>query len=103
MTAPLSSEPGFSPRAPSPTALWQSVLTARAVLARHRCEPGGHVDQEASADLLDALEAYVESLTARRLPVPYAIRDELRIRRLTSRSSQRPQVGRGGRGPSRGY
>lgn len=32
--------------------------------------------------LTRALKAYVESLEARRYPVPYAIRDELRIRRL---------------------
>lgn len=103
MTVPLPSDWGRTPRAPSPAALWQAVLTARVVLARRRCQPGGKVDHEASADLLDALEVYVESLETRRLPVPYVIRDELRIRRLTASSSRPSSAGRGRRGPSGGH
>ncbi len=37
--------------------------------------------QAARAELLDALEKYVSALEGSRCPVPYALRDELRLRR----------------------
>ncbi len=37
----------------------------------------------ARAELLAALEAYAASLTNHGRPIPYALRDELNIRRLT--------------------
>jgi hypothetical protein len=37
----------------------------------------------ARAELLSALEAYAASLTHHRRPIPYTLRDELRIKRLT--------------------
>ena len=74
---------------PSPVTLWRSVLDARARLADARHQAQGTSAQAAREDLLRALEAYVKSLEARRHPVPYAIRDELRIQRLTSAPHQR--------------
>lgn len=72
-----------------PAELWGAVVTAREALARQRQQPQRTSDPEARAALLDALEAYVESLEERGLPIPYAIRDELRIQRLTSPPGQK--------------
>ena len=43
----------------------------------------GPADRTARAVLLEALEAYVRSLEERSHPIPYALRDELRLQRLT--------------------
>lgn len=63
--------------------LFQEVLSARAALTVARRAPLGRsrsVDAP-RARLLVALEAYTAELESRRLPVPYAIRDDLRIQR----------------------
>jgi len=68
--------------------LWDAVLSARAVWAheRHLAQRGS--EPNARLALLDALEAYVKSLDERGHPVPYALRDELRLQRLTCVASR---------------
>jgi len=63
--------------------LWEAVLSARAAWAHERHLPQRGLEPNARLVLLDALEAYVRSLDERRRPVPYALRDELRLQRLT--------------------
>lgn len=63
--------------------LFQEIANARAAMKLARRAPPGRSRQ---ADLprirlLLALEAYTAELKARNLPVPYAIRDDLRIQR----------------------
>ena len=66
------------------TALIQEVISARAAMTAARRVPLGssNVVKQTRTRLLDALEAYTAELDARHLPVPYAIRDDLRIQRL---------------------
>ena len=70
-----------------------------AVLLRDLHEARGHLQESranghtgterlAQADFVTALRAYVDALTSRRLPVPYALRDELRIHGDAMRRSQ---------------
>ena len=64
-------------------ALFQEVTSARAAMTVARRAPLGRsrlVDAP-RARLLMALEAYTTELSARHLPVPYGIRDDLRIQR----------------------
>jgi hypothetical protein len=63
--------------------LFQEVLSARAAMTVARRAPLGRsrlVDAPRTRLLL-ALEAYTAELNARNLPVPYGIRDDLRIQR----------------------
>ena len=63
--------------------LFQEVLSARAAMTVARRAPLGRsrlVDAP-RARLLLSLEAYTAELNARNLPVPYGIRDDLRIQR----------------------
>ena len=66
-------------------ALFQEVTSARAAMVVARRAPLGtpSVVERTRTRLLLALEAYTAELTARHLPVPYGIRDDLRIQRLT--------------------
>jgi hypothetical protein len=80
---PLDSLPA-PVRRPAPTALWESVLRARTALAHERHLPTSGLTPTARLELVDALELYVKSLDDRGHPVPYALRDELRLQRLTS-------------------
>ena len=73
----------------APAVLWEAVLRARADLARQRHLGQGKLDSSAQAALLEALESYVKSLIDRGHPVPYALRDELRLHRLTGGASRR--------------
>lgn len=75
-------------RCEAPTALWDAVLNARAVWAEERHLPSQSSGCSARTELLHALEAYVLSLDQRGRPVPYALRDELRLVRLTASSSR---------------
>lgn len=68
--------------------LWEAVLSARAVWAQERHLPQRGLEPAARLALLDALEAYVKSLDERGHPVPYALRDELRLQRLTCRATR---------------
>jgi len=63
--------------------LFQEVIGARAAMVVARRAPLGRsrVVDAPRARLLLALEAYTAELNARNLPVPYAIRDDLRIQR----------------------
>jgi len=63
--------------------LFQEVNDARAAITIARRAPLGRsrlVDAPRTR-LLNALEAYTAELQARHLPVPYSIRDDLRIQR----------------------
>lgn len=76
-------------RCETPMLLWDAVLNARAVWAEERHHPCQGSAGCARSELLHALEAYVRSLNQRGRPVPYALRDELRLVRLTANSSSR--------------
>lgn len=80
-----SSDPG---RCLTATGLWHAVLSGRAAWARERHLPQTGVRTNARVALLDALESYVKTLDGRGHPVPYALRDELRLLRLTSAASR---------------
>lgn len=74
----------------APMVLWNTVVAARATHAQQRQLPQSASAMEARVGLLHALEAYVESLAERGWPIPYAIRDELRIQQLScARDRQR--------------
>ena len=64
-------------------ALFQEVTSARAAMTVARRAPLGRsrLIDAPRARLLLALEAYTVELNARNLPVPYGIRDDLRIQR----------------------
>jgi hypothetical protein len=79
-------------RFPTAAALWNGVLSARAAWANERHLPQRGLEPNARAALLDALEAYVRSLDQRGHPVPYALRDELRLQRLTCVASRHARV-----------
>lgn len=96
MAIPLDPSP-IPRRTLAATALWQAVLSARAAWAQERHAPQRGLEPTARAALLDALEAYVKSLDQRGHPVPYALRDELRLQQLTvARRQVRPMVTREG-------
>ena len=63
--------------------LFQEVINARAEMTIARRAPLGRsrLIDAPRARLLQALEAYTAELEARNLPVPYGIRDDLRIQR----------------------
>jgi len=66
-------------------ALFQEITAARAAIVVARRAPLGtpSVVEGIRTRLLHALEAYTAALVARHLPVPYGIRDDLRIQRRT--------------------
>ena len=66
-------------------ALFQEVTSAREAMVVARRAPLGTpgVVEGTRTRLLRALEAYAAELDARNLPVPYGIRDDLRIQRRT--------------------
>jgi len=77
-------------RAVEPRVLWNRVIDAREVVTRERVLPLGRSLAMARGDLLFALDAYVASLVSRGLPVPYPLRDELRLQRLTCGPTYQP-------------
>jgi hypothetical protein len=83
MPPPPAADPsfGYDPLA----ALFQEVVSARAAMTVARRAPLGtsSVVDVTRTRLLVALEAYAAELNARHLPVPYGIRDDLRIQRRT--------------------
>ena len=83
MLAPTAAHPsvGSDPL----LALFQEVTGARAAMVGARRTPLGtsSVVERTRTRLLHALEAYTAELDARHLPVPYGIRDDLRILRRT--------------------
>ena len=88
LVVPPLGHPRSPGRSPTATGLWHAVLSARGAWARERHLPPKGVEPHARAVLLDALEAYVKSLEKRAHPVPYALRDELRLLRLTCLDSR---------------
>ena len=76
-------QPTSPARTNEPTILWSEVVKARSVVDAQRHSPirGSSI---ARAQLLSALEAYAAILTNHGRPIPYALRDELCLRRLTS-------------------
>jgi hypothetical protein len=88
-TGPSGVPPDVTPpprgRRPTPVDLWEAVLSARTGLALERALPDRHRQPTAQVVLVGALEAYILSLAERGHPVPYALRDEVRLQRLTSR------------------
>jgi hypothetical protein len=89
MSAPNQpAPPQAPPHAPhqgqdEPLFLWDKVLKARSAVAVQRRLPVGSTSSMARAELLSALEAYALSLTNHGRPIPYALRDELRLTRRT--------------------
>jgi hypothetical protein len=75
------------------TALFQEVISARAAMVVARRAPLGtpSIFEGTRTRLLAALEAYAAALDARNLPVPYGIRDDLRIQRRTLGRTARPK------------
>lgn len=69
------------------TVLFNDIVDARATLAQERQRTGAPTGScsEARAQMLCALKAYTAALEGHRLPVPYALRDELRIQQRVSR------------------
>jgi hypothetical protein len=72
----------------APAGLWKAVVRARADLAHQRHLSQRHLEPSARVTLVEALESYVESLAERGHPVPYPLRDELRLQRLTCVASR---------------
>jgi len=110
MSEPPPVEPRGDPSEPAarashvaPATLWDAVLSARADLAHERHLPERRQAPSARVTLVAALQSYVDSLTERGHPVPYALRDELRLQRLACVTSRgdRPMTGR--EGLARGY
>jgi hypothetical protein len=80
-----SSLPARLPQKAAPSQLWKAVLNARADLVHQRHQT--QADPGARIALVNALQSYVDSLAERGHPVPYALRDELRLR-LSCESSR---------------
>ena len=70
------------------TEMLREVHRARAVLRGARRTPDWERSHRARWQLVDSLTFYVDELVARGLPVPYQLRDELRIN-STALSSRR--------------
>lgn len=65
------------------TELASDVRMARQVVHARRMGPVVRGDLfEAQRSLLQAMEAYASELTVRRLPIPYRLRDDLRLQRV---------------------
>ena len=59
--------------------LLREVVDAREFLAVARTRGRPDLTRRARSILCDALTVYTQALTQRALPVPYAVRDELRL------------------------
>ena len=71
-------------RLDEPMLLWNKVVHARSVVATQRHSAAASSSSSmARAELLSALEAYASSLTNHGRPIPYVLRDELRLKRRT--------------------
>ena len=89
MPAPLQSSRTRAMSGPppdtDPALLWERVVTCRVALRRERSQPANSSAHGAARDnFLRALEAYADCLAEHHRPIPYALRDELRLLRLTS-------------------
>ncbi|MHB8185981.1 MAG: hypothetical protein ACYDDU_07795 [Dermatophilaceae bacterium] len=83
MPANIAADPSFG--CDPLLVLFQEVVSARAAIMVARRAPLGtsSVVDVVRTRLLVALEAFTAELDARHLPVPYGIRDDLRIQRRT--------------------
>ena len=88
MSAPAQPRPPRGEAVSEPLHLWHQLLRARAEVAEQRHVARGGPIPNARVELLSALEAYVACLASRGRPIPYALRDELRLSRLTSSSDR---------------
>lgn len=63
--------------------LWDELVSARAAVVEARQGPQGSASMTDTArhDLIMALEAYTAELAAHNLPIPYRLRDDLRLQR----------------------
>lgn len=63
--------------------LWEELVSARAAVAEARQGPQGASSMTGPArhHLISALEAYTAELVAQNLPIPYKLRDDLRLQR----------------------
>jgi len=75
--------PTPTPQAPNAQDLWNNLVSARAEVSRSRRLPMDAAGATARHDLLAALEAYVACLVEHGRPIPYALRDELRLQQRT--------------------
>jgi hypothetical protein len=67
--------------------LMRAIQLARDDVQARRSVPGAHeLLRSARHSLLTAMEAYADELTARRLPIPPKLRDELRLQRQVRRA-----------------
>ena len=64
-------------------ALWEELVSARAAVVEARQGPQGaaSMTEAARQRLIAALEAYTAELQAHNLPIPYRLRDDLRLQR----------------------
>jgi hypothetical protein len=79
----VSNQPARPQGEDEPVFLWDKVVKARDAVALQRRLPVGSTSSMARAELLSALEAYAVSLTNHGRPIPYTLRDELRLARRT--------------------
>jgi hypothetical protein len=77
---------------PVQAALWKDLLAARAEVSRRRRAPGRQALSQSHALLLAALEAYIACLVERDRPVPYALRDEVRLWRCAIQGDRLPRA-----------
>jgi hypothetical protein len=89
MPAPLQSSRTHALSGPlreaDPGVLWERVVASRIALRRERSQPANSSAHSVARDqVLRALEAYAACLAEQRRPIPYELRDELRLLRLTS-------------------
>jgi len=63
--------------------LWEELVSARAAVVEARQGPQGSASMTETArhHLMAALEAYTTELQAQNLPIPYRLRDDLRLQR----------------------
>ena len=69
--------------ATDPLHLWHDLVSARDAVTRSRRLPMDAAGTTARHDLLAALEAYVACLVEHHRPIPYTLRDELRLQQRT--------------------
>src|SRR3954451_6210012 len=90
LSSPLPMRPARAPgRNSSPSFLWAAVVRARVALVDERNLLPRPAQSLGRGVLREALEAYVGSLGERGHPTPYALRDELRLLRLTDPNIRR--------------
>lgn len=82
------------PRDAGLSVLLANLLAARAALTVELAHPGNRPGGEGRSRLLTCLEAYSVALTARHLPIPPRIRDDLRLHRQFFRSREEEHEGR---------